>query len=66
MQDIRSLKLYIRYLRQKIEPDPAEPRYILTEWGVGYRFREVPATARPNPAPANPPFKNLSSALGSS
>jgi len=66
MQDIRSLKLYIRYLRQKIEPDPAEPRYILTEWGVGYRFREVPATARPNPAPVNPPFKNLSSALGSS
>ena len=38
MQDIRSLKLYIRYLRQKIEPDPAQPCYILTEWGVGYRM----------------------------
>ncbi len=32
------LRLYITYLRQKIEEDPAHPRYILTERGVGYRF----------------------------
>jgi len=32
------LRLYITYLRQKIEPDPANPKYILTERGVGYRF----------------------------
>jgi DNA-binding response OmpR family regulator len=32
------LKLYIRYLRQKIERDASNPEYILTEWGVGYRF----------------------------
>ena len=32
------LRLYVTYLRQKIEPDPAHPRYILTERGVGYRF----------------------------
>jgi two-component system KDP operon response regulator KdpE len=32
------LRLYITYLRQKIEPDPAHPRYILTERGAGYRF----------------------------
>jgi two-component system KDP operon response regulator KdpE len=32
------LRLYITYLRQKIEPDPGHPRYILTERGVGYRF----------------------------
>ena len=32
------LRLYINYLRQKIEPDPANPIYILTERGVGYRF----------------------------
>jgi DNA-binding response OmpR family regulator len=32
------LRLYITYLRQKIEQDPASPKYILTERGVGYRF----------------------------
>jgi two-component system KDP operon response regulator KdpE len=32
------LRLYITYLRKKIEPDPGNPRYILTERGVGYRF----------------------------
>ncbi len=32
------LRLYITYLRQKIETDPAHPKYILTERGVGYRF----------------------------
>jgi two-component system, OmpR family, KDP operon response regulator KdpE len=35
------LRLYITYLRQKIERDPAHPRYILTERGLGYRFREL-------------------------
>jgi two-component system, OmpR family, KDP operon response regulator KdpE len=33
------LRVYIGQLRQKIEPDPAQPRYILTEPGVGYRLR---------------------------
>lgn len=33
-----SLKLYIHYLRKKIELDPNNPRYILTLHGVGYRF----------------------------
>jgi two-component system KDP operon response regulator KdpE len=35
------LRLYVTYLRQKIERDPAHPRYILTERGMGYRFREL-------------------------
>ena len=32
------VRLYINYLRQKLEDDPANPHYILTERGVGYRF----------------------------
>ncbi len=35
----RSLRLYIHLLRQKIETDPALPKYILTEPGVGYRLK---------------------------
>jgi len=32
------VRLYINYLRKKLEEDPANPKYILTERGVGYRF----------------------------
>ncbi len=35
---ISYLRLYVNYLREKIEPDPAHPQYILTERGLGYRF----------------------------
>ncbi len=35
------LRLYITYLRQKLEKDPAHPKYILTERGIGYRFKEL-------------------------
>jgi len=36
--DNQLLRLYITYMRKKIESDPASPRYILTERGVGYQF----------------------------
>ena len=36
--DTHLLRVYITYLRQKIEPDPSNPRYIFTERGIGYRF----------------------------
>lgn len=32
------VRLYVNYLREKLEKDPANPKYILTERGVGYRF----------------------------
>jgi len=37
------LKLYIWYLRQKIEDDPRQPRYIVSERGQGYRLLVEPA-----------------------
>jgi two-component system, OmpR family, response regulator ResD len=36
--DTSTVTVHIRRLRSKIEPDPAEPRFIKTVWGVGYRF----------------------------
>ena len=40
------VRLYVSYLRNKIEPDPAHPRYILTEKGLGYRFVDFRAHKR--------------------
>lgn len=39
--DIQYLRNYVAQLRQKLEPDPARPRHIVTEPGVGYRFLEA-------------------------
>ncbi|MFP5502616.1 MAG: helix-turn-helix domain-containing protein, partial [Candidatus Sericytochromatia bacterium] len=35
-----TLRVHISQLRRKMEPDPARPRHLLTEPGVGYRLRE--------------------------
>jgi len=40
------LRLYIGYLRQKLEVDPGRPRYILTNWGYGYRLVSPKAASR--------------------
>ncbi len=34
------LRVYVAHLRRKLEPDPAQPRYLLTEPGMGYRFSD--------------------------
>ena len=36
--DIQYLRVFVGHLRQKLEPDPSTPRYLITESGVGYRF----------------------------
>ena len=37
--DVRTVDVHIRRLREKIEQDPSEPRYVHTKWGVGYYFQ---------------------------
>jgi DNA-binding response OmpR family regulator len=37
----RTVDAHVKNLRQKIEPDPKQPRYILTVYGVGYKFTEL-------------------------
>jgi two-component system KDP operon response regulator KdpE len=41
INDVDYVRIYIAHLRQKIEPEPSQPRYIITETGVGYCFRKV-------------------------
>lgn len=38
--DTNNLTSFIRKLRKKIEPNPDNPQYIITVWGVGYKFNE--------------------------
>jgi DNA-binding response OmpR family regulator len=38
---VRSVDTLIKRLRRRVEPDPANPRYLLTVWGVGYKFADV-------------------------
>ena len=37
--DVRTVDVHIRRLREKIEKNPSEPRYVHTKWGVGYFFK---------------------------
>lgn len=39
--DVRTVDVHIRRLREKIEKNPSEPRYVHTKWGVGYYFLNV-------------------------
>jgi DNA-binding response OmpR family regulator len=41
IDDVDYVRIYISHLRQKIEPNPSQPRYILTEPGVGYYFHSA-------------------------
>ncbi len=38
--DVRTVDVHIRRLREKVEENPAEPKYIRTKWGVGYYYKQ--------------------------
>jgi DNA-binding response OmpR family regulator len=46
------VRLYVSYLRQKIERDPGHPKYILTVPGLGYRFTDYQHDGGAEPIPA--------------
>ena len=48
-----NLRLYMAQLRRKLEPDPARPRWLITEPGMGYRYQPSPdrTGAEPDPEP---------------
>jgi two-component system, OmpR family, KDP operon response regulator KdpE len=46
--DTQYVRIYVRALRQKLNDQPEKPYYILTEQGVGYRFRETDEDSDPN------------------
>ena len=46
-EEVQYLRVFIRGLRQKLEPDPTRPTHILTELGVGYRLQLPPETKLP-------------------
>lgn len=56
--DVHYIRLYIGYLRAKLEDDPRHPRVILNQWGVGYRLAVpeagAPVPTLPRPAGAGP------------
>lgn len=39
--DVRTVDVHIRRLREKIEPNPSEPKYVHTKWGVGYYYKNI-------------------------
>jgi two-component system, OmpR family, KDP operon response regulator KdpE len=45
INDTHYLRIYVGYLRQKLEDDPARPEYLLNEWGTGYRLAAFPPAA---------------------
>lgn len=38
--DVRTVDVHVRRLREKIEENPAKPKYIMTKWGVGYYYKK--------------------------
>ena len=39
--DVRTVDVHVRRLREKIESNPSEPKYVHTKWGVGYYYKGI-------------------------
>jgi two-component system, OmpR family, response regulator RpaA len=52
--DIETIRVHVRHLRTKLEPDPRHPRYIKTVYGAGYCL-ELPATQTEDVSDAESP-----------
>lgn len=61
-QELEYLRTYIRLLRKKVEKDPANPEYILTEPWLGYRFRDP---SDPHPENLTPPEPDMAASHSS-
>jgi two-component system, OmpR family, KDP operon response regulator KdpE len=57
--DVSILHAFIRHLRQKLEPDPSRPRYLVTEIGVGYRLCADEATQLKGPGEEGANFERV-------
>lgn len=56
VDDTHYLRVYMGYLRQKLEDDPHHPRYLMSEWGIGYRLVQHPTTP-PERSMNRPPIR---------
>src|SRR6202035_6139669 len=52
--ELEYLRTYVRHLRKKLEDDPAEPKYLLTDACYGYRFADVTVDAKGGPTQDSP------------
>jgi two-component system KDP operon response regulator KdpE len=52
-EETHYVRVYVRSLRAKLEDDPAEPRYVISEWGRGYRLAALPVEALKPAVPAS-------------
>lgn len=66
LNDVQYLRVYVGYLRNKLEDDPHSPEYLVSEWGVGYRLARLPieTAGLAAPRPAMQPAMQLSLASG--
>jgi two-component system KDP operon response regulator KdpE len=48
--DSHYLRVYMGYLRRKLEDEPRQPRYLLSEWGIGYRLAALPEAVSDTPS----------------